>query len=118
MITDNETNIVYISSLLKEKHNKFYKQFISLLDELEIKWNLLENAKDIWCRDFMPIQIEVERFVQFSFNPDYLREEEYRHLKSNPDLVCGSLSLKPLKSNLILDGGNIVKSKTKVIVTD
>ncbi|MBI4947744.1 MAG: agmatine deiminase family protein [Bacteroidetes bacterium] len=118
MITDNETDIVYISSLLEEKHNKFHKQFISLLNELEIKWKILANTKDIWCRDFMPVQIDEERFLQFSFNPDYLRDEEYQHLRTNPDLVCEPLSLNPLKSNLIIDGGNIVKSKSKVIVTD
>jgi len=118
MITDSQTNFVFISSLLKERHSTFFKDFIYLLDEIGIEWKLLEKTKDIWCRDYMPIQIAKDKFVQFKYNPDYLLDEKYRHLKTSQDFVCKAIDLKPAKSKLIIDGGNIVKSKTKVIVTD
>jgi agmatine/peptidylarginine deiminase len=41
-----------------------------------------------------------------------------RDSKTYPDIVCDALKLKTEKSDLILDGGNFVKSSNCIILTD
>lgn len=118
MITDNETNFVYFSELTKEKYQKEYENIISILDKYQIQHGLLLGTKDIWCRDYMPIQIAKDRFVQFRYEPSYLKED--LHLQSDPKEVikASQLSIKPIISNINLDGGNVVKGPKSVIITE
>lgn len=60
MIQDKDTNFVYISnkpSLWKD-YSAFCNELMAVMDELEIPYGKIYHAKDIWTRDFMPIQIE------------------------------------------------------------
>jgi len=65
MITDKETNFLYFSDRLKTDYQTFYKRFITLLNRLNIKSGEIPDTKDIWCRDYMPIQVDKDKFVQF-----------------------------------------------------
>lgn len=120
MITDNETNFVFFSSVLAKetKYKKFLKELISILKQNDVNFGLLENTKDIWCRDFMPIQISEDEFVEYKYDPDYLQTTPNRKYKTYPDFVCNNMYLKTTKSDLILDGGNVIKSENSVILTD
>jgi agmatine deiminase len=64
----------------------------------------------------MPIQTDVNKFVQFRYEPSYLKKD--LHLQSNPKNVCQSNGFAPVFSDINLDGGNIVKWTDKVILTD
>lgn len=66
----------------------------------------------------MPVQIDDDRFVQFSYNPDYLQSKKWIHTITNPSIVASSLNITPLTCDLVLDGGNVIKGKSKVILTD
>jgi agmatine deiminase len=71
----------------------------------------------------MPIQIEKDKFVQFKFQPKYLLEDPVlKDFVTNIEVVhkrnAFLSSKKIIYSNLILDGGNIVKWKNKVIITE
>ena len=68
----------------------------------------------------MPIQINDSKFIEYRYDPDYLQGswKGCRDLKTYPDIVCDSLKLETEKSNLIMDGGNLVKSSDCVILTD
>ena len=118
MITDQETNFVYFSELLKttEEYSQACDRIIAILDKYQIKYDFLKGTKDIWARDYMPIQIDVNSFVQFRYEPSYL--EKYLHLQSNPRVVCKSNGITPDYSEINLDGGNIVKWTDRVILTD
>lgn len=116
MITDQETNYVYFSEILITKFPKFYYKVIAILDKYQVDYRTLKGTKDIWCRDYMPIQISKNKFVQFRYDPDYLVGHE--HLKTDPGSVCDSIGIKPIKSDLIIDGGNVIKSKDSVLLTD
>ena len=63
MITDNLTTRVYFSSILPEKCPVLNAHIIEVLQKQGIPYAYLSETKDIWCRDFMPIQIEEDRFV-------------------------------------------------------
>lgn len=67
----------------------------------------------------MPIQVDEESFVQFTYRPDYLRHDKVaRKTISNVDSICRTIGLKPRKSSIRVDGGNVVRSKNKVIMCD
>ncbi len=116
MITDKETNTLYVSSLLQTKYVSFHKRFVETLNKNGIAINYLRNTKDIWCRDFMPIQRSEKTFVQFQYEPIYLKG--YEHLKSNPKEVWKDLGINVVQRNLVLDGGNVVKWDNTIVVTD
>ena len=120
MITDKETNIIYFSSLLKT--NPDYKKFGQELEKQLIKNRIthyfIENTRDIWCRDYMPIQINENEFIQFTYFPDYLLTPKHiakLTIQSEIEIdIAGIIK----ESKIIIDGGNIVKSKNKVILTE
>ena len=125
MLTDNLTNTVYFSSLLPEKCPVLNAHLVDALHKHDIPYGYLYGAKDIWCRDFMPIQINAERYVFFKYTPDYLQDKTGLKIQTNPEDVFHNESnnLKKLLSqsstiDLVLDGGNVVKCDDVVVMTD
>jgi len=116
MITDKETNTVYFSEKLKEQSPEIAKQIVDTLGLLGAKPVFLKGTKDIWARDYMPVQVDTRKFIQYTFYPDYLLKLE--DIKSDPDSICADLNLNALRSDIVLDGGNVVKSANCVIMTD
>ena len=119
MIKDKETNFVFFSEFLKSNFKREYTKITSILDKHKIKHGLLKGTKDIWCRDYMPIQVDNTKFIQFQYEPSYLNDsKENQELKSSPLIVCKENNLNPFFSKINLDGGNVVKWSDKVILTD
>ncbi|GAB3534886.1 hypothetical protein GCM10027443_22760 [Pontibacter brevis] len=118
MIPDQETNHLYLADTLPVKHPDFFKQFEQVLKDLEISCSQLSGTKDIWARDYMPIQFAANQFVQFVYNPDYLQSKKWQKTISDVDSICTALDLKPKKSSIVLDGGNVVRAASKVIMCD
>jgi len=124
MISDFDTNTIYFSELLKTEKNfaKTYEEISIVLKSIGIIPKFLPKTKDIWARDYMPIQVTEDSFIEYRYDPDYLQgnseEKETRELKTYPDIVCDAIGLKTIKTDIILDGGNVVKHKNKVILTD
>ena len=117
MITDNETNKVYFSELLKTNpdYKEAYNGIIRILDKHKIEYAFLEETKDIWARDYMPVQKDLGSFVQFRYEPSYLQNDlDYQ---SEPKVVCAANDLNPAISNINLDGGNVIKWHDKVIIS-
>ena len=52
------SNRVYFSALLPEVCPVTYNGLVEILDRYGVPHSLLEGTKDIWCRDYMPIQSE------------------------------------------------------------
>lgn len=119
MITDNHTNFIYLADTLPLKYPKFCEEFCKIFNYHNIGYAFLKNTKDVWAVDYMPIQVEKDKFVQFIYNPDYLRNTvKWKKTISNIDLICSDININPKKSNLILDGGNLIKWSDKVIMCD
>ena len=116
MITDKETNTIYFSEKLLEQSPEIAKQISESIKHFGADCRFLPGTKDIWARDYMPVQVNDHKLIQFTFYPDYLIEYEY--LKSEPDSICADLQLNIVKSDIVLDGGNVVKSDNCVIMTD
>lgn len=125
MITDNLTTAVFFSSLLPKKCPILNQHIAKALEENRIPYTYLSETKDIWCRDFMPIQVEEDRFVFFKYTPDYLQNPYYLRLQTDTEKVFHAITnrLEHLLQNaitidLVLDGGNMVKCGNTVVMTE
>ena len=118
MITDNQTNFLYLADTLPKNYPDFHKMFENVLKECEIPFDFLPQTKDIWAVDYMPIQIDLKKFVQFVYNPSYLQAKKYLKTISDVDGICEAIGLETLKTKIILDGGNVIRWTNKVIMTD
>lgn len=122
MISDKEVNTVYCSERIKtdSRFTGISKNIFSILDSFRVKYKLLPDTKDIWARDYMPIQVSDKKYIEYRYDPDYLQGDwkDSRDIKTYPDIVCDSIKLKTEKSDLIMDGGNFVKSTDCIILTD
>lgn len=118
MIEGKETNTVYFSEKLRtdKRFSKTCNALTELLEKHSIKYSFLEATMDIWCRDYMPIQKGKGKFVQFRYEPSYLKDE--LELQSDPTEVCKVNKFKPEFSKINLDGGNVVNWSDRAIITD
>lgn len=125
MITDNLTTTVYFSGLIPKKCPILNQHIIEALEANRIHYAYLSETKDIWCRDFMPIQIEEDRFVFYKYTPNYLQDPKYIRLQTNTEEVfrADANRLEHLQQNaitidLVMDGGNVVKCGDTVVMTE
>ncbi|MCC9168647.1 agmatine deiminase family protein [Pontibacter harenae] len=118
MITGNKTNTVYTSELLHtdDRFANASQTLTSLLEKHGVAHKQIQATKDIWCRDYMPIQTSKEELVQFRYEPSYLKDD--LHLQSDPRMICEENNLSPRFSEINFDGGNVVNWADKAIVTD
>lgn len=119
MIADNQTNTVYFSNLVPEEFPKQFDELNRIITSSGYLVKLLAETYDYYCRDYMPVQITKNDFLQFVFRPKaYFEPNQYAEI-TNPVLVGLTNNLdNPRYSPLILDGGNVIKAENKVIITD
>ena len=118
MINDRETNKVYIAEGLTA-YTTVCMNLLIAFRENGINADYLplsKSPKHIWARDYMPIQTGAGEFLQYTYKPDYLRDDpsyipKYRAIAKRLGLQCR-------RTRLIIDGGNVVKCWDKVIMTD
>ena len=119
MIIDQQTTTVYFSNELEEENREKFNQLCAIIEENGYKAKLLIETEDFYCRDYMPVQVDENDFVQFVFRPEaYLEEKEYQHITHPYKVQLINKLPKPRYSPIILDGGNITKWKDKVIITE
>lgn len=125
-IKDEDTNVVYISEKLKTYSN-FYNRLVNTFENADIRHEELTATKDIWVRDFMPIQLSEKTFVRYKYAPDYLyvHPNDKKYI-TNSYQTCDNLKKSHLKgqvdsfqeTDLIIDGGNVVICGNTIIMTD
>jgi agmatine deiminase len=117
MIADWEINGVLLPDKLKYRHADLFAQLHSRLVSHGVEVRLLHDVCDIWARDYCPIQVGPQKFVKFRYTPDYLRNDP--QLRTGDEVVKEYKALGDcLHSAIVLDGGNVVASRTKAILTD
>ena len=125
MLTDNLTNTVFFSDLLPKKCPTLNQYIAQVLEANGIPFAYLSETKDIWCRDFMPIQIEEDRFMSYRYTPDYLQDKTGLRLQTNPIAVLQASQNRlthvlqnSVTIDLILDGGNVAKCGDTIVMTE
>ena len=117
MIPDHLTDTVLFSALLPPRYPELWRNLASVLDVRRVSYRLLSGTRDIWVRDYLPVQIGPGEFVRFRYNPNYLHGHD--HLVTGPEIAGNVPEIRTLyDSGIVLDGGNVVASRDTVLVTD
>ena len=110
---------VYLSELLMDKYPETCKKLIAILEKHHVKYSFIKGTKDIWCRDYMPVQTESGKFIQFRYEPSYLKgEKEWEDSRSDVKEVCRLNNIKATFSDINLDGGNVLICDGRAILSD
>jgi len=94
------------------------KRLTDILKKHKIPFDFLKGTNDIWCRDYMPVQTPSGKLIQFKYDPSYLKDIRYAHTRSDVKHVNAVNKIKPVFSEINLDGGNVVMFDKKAIITD
>ena len=119
MIPDYGCNAVYFSEWLKKDYSDIYKGLARILNKHHVAYDIIPNTKDVWCRDYMPLQLDKERYLCYEYKPDYLMKNANNRKYITDSLnVCRDMQLNIKETPLIIDGGNVVKVGNKAIMTE
>lgn len=111
--------IVYLSELLKERFPDCFERLTSTLKKHNVEYRLLKGTKDIWCRDYMPIQTESGKLIQFKYDPSYLKgKKEWEESRPNVKEICRQNNINATFSDINLDGGNVLICDGRAIISD
>lgn len=110
IITEKEKSKVFFSNLWVRHYPVLYKQLRDIMWNYHKGYSAVNNTKDYWVRDFMPVQVDEEVFVKFTFNPDYLQDNK-KYITDVDKVIkhCPfAEEYKIVNLPIILDGGNLV----------
>ena len=117
MIPDSETDVVFLADLLQARFPDLYARVSATLVSYGVEVRVLTGVRDIWARDFSPVQIGEGKLVQFRYEPDYLAE--YPELRTGRDVAVQFSELGECRHcEINLDGGNVVSTKRRAILTE
>ncbi len=115
----NKGQTVYMSELLMTKYPETCKRLIAILEKHHVNYSWIKGTKDIWCRDYMPVQTESGKFVQFTYDPSYLKgNKEWEESRSDVKEVCKLNGIDAIYSDINLDGGNVLICDKRAIISD
>lgn len=112
------SELVNISALMPSRYPEVCKRLTDILNKHGITFGFLEGTKDIWCRDYMPVQTPSGKLIQFNYDPSYLNNPKYSESRSDVRHVDKVNDIAPIFSDIKLDGGNVVMYGNKAIITD
>lgn len=114
---------IFVSDVLISDFEEVYKQLNTIIPAENL--HIIPGCKDIWVRDFMPINLydDGDRLLTYRYEPDYLRENatEYINFHTEQKAVLFDMGIRKQETfdtELVLDGGNIVECDGVVILTD
>ena len=113
--------MLYFSSQLNiQKYKPAADRVFAALDLFNVKYKLLNNTKDIWLRDFMPVKTKSGKYVSFRYEPSYLANDPQLRTNFKTDIAPSFKVDNLVYTDINLDGGNVVfsPSKEKVIISD
>ena len=117
MISDRDADLVYVSDRLTHARPALVGELLDVLGDHGISMQAVRGTRDVWCRDYMPVRVGGGDFVRFRYAPDYLRG--YEHLITRPGDVGPIPEVdRCTDSEIVLDGGNVVRWGSRCIVTD
>lgn len=114
--------MICLSHLLKstDKYISAADRVFAALDLFNIKYKLLNNTKDIWVRDFMPVKTKSGKYISFRYKPSYLANDSQLRTNFKTDIAPSFKVDNLVYTDINLDGGNVAfsPSKEKVIISD
>ncbi len=122
MVTDVQTTKVYFSSWLPKVCPKLWDVLHAVLLEKDVDYGFISGTADIWCRDYMPIQVATDEIVSYKYWPDYLVNRGLHQYITDSGLMAQNIvkeypNIRNKHLDFIIDGGNIVKCDDEIIMT-
>ena len=79
--------MIYFSDKLTEgsKYNYAVHNLFAALANSHNEFLFIQNTRDIWMRDFMPVRTKSGRYVAFRYEPSYLSDGMIITLASSND---------------------------------
>ena len=115
----SEGQTVHLSEILKKKYPDTCNKLISILEKHKVEYSFLKATKDIWCRDYMPVQTPSGKLIQFKYDPSYLRgNKDWEDSRSDVKEVCRLNNIEAQFSDINLDGGNVLICDGRAIISD
>jgi len=115
----NKGQTVYMSEQLMSKFPETCKNLIKILEKHHVNYSFIKGTKDIWCRDYMPVQTESGRLIQFKYDPSYLKgKKEWEESRSDVKEICRLNNIDAIFSDINLDGGNVLICDGRAIISD
>lgn len=120
---NNTRQTVYMSELLMSRYPIICQNLIEILERHRVKYSFIKGTKDIWCRDYMPVQTESGKFIQFKYDPSYLKgKKEWEDSRSDMAEIREKNewlnNLDITTSDINLDGGNVLICDGRAILSD
>ncbi len=116
---DNEGQTVYMSELLMSRYPETCKNLIKALEKHKVNYSFIKSTKDIWCRDYMPVQTSSGKLIQFRYDPSYLKgKKEWEESRSDVKEICEKNNIVATESDINLDGGNVLICDGRAIISD
>lgn len=115
-ILDADTNVCCFSRKLLA--NSGGLNIVQRIADSGVDVKFLDGTRDIWCRDYMPIQITEDTYIGYEYTPDYLDTQYNLTYQTNPARINRTLELDVKQTGIILDGGNVVKTSKGIIMVD
>lgn len=113
-ITDSDSNEILLSPGL----------FPEIVEEIRTKCGkhgirvaLCGSKDNIWVRDYMPVQLTEDCFLEYQYTPDYLLSSKRysKFLVTSEHFVEDTLGRTTKQLGLVIDGGNVVKLADKYV---
>ena len=99
--------MLYFSVDLYSAFRADTERLFSTLDAAKTPYRLIAGTRDIWLRDFMPVQTRTGQLVSFRYEPSYLAKFPKLRTDFRRD-IAPSFGLPVVYSGINLDGGNVV----------
>ncbi|MGX8712996.1 MAG: agmatine deiminase family protein [bacterium] len=115
----NNGQTVYMSELLMSRYPETCKNLINILEKHHVNHAFIKGTRDIWCRDYMPVQTESGKLIQFKYDPSYLKgKKEWEESRSDVKEICKKNNIDATFSDINLDGGNVLICDGRAIISD
>lgn len=109
---------VYVADTFTRRYPLIYQHLSRTVAATGTPVRVLPGTRDIWARDYMPVPTPAGELIRFRYAPDYLRGPRWQHLITDAASVCQQLGIKTQQSEIVLDGGNVVRGPGKVVLTE
>jgi hypothetical protein len=109
-----ESNIVFMTEYLAIRYPDVFWALKLNLEAYGIKVNLIPNTRNIWSRDWMPIQVG-DHFVKFVYDR---YGTDFEQLTVPDESIWRRLIEPVIDSDIILDIGNVIMDFDRAIICD
>ena len=118
-LSNEKGESVFMSELLKERYPETCNRLTKILEKHHIHYSFLKGTKDIWCRDYMPVQTPSGKLIQFKYDPSYLKgDPKLEVTRSDMHETCKLNNIHAEFSDINLDGGNVLICEDRAILSD